>query len=610
MRTSKKMRNIFTIVFLTVFMRVSYTPVRAEFVSDLNNDDIVDIQDLAQFFTEWLTCTLPNIPGCGRINKPPLKPNIIFVMADDLGWTEISSPLTTMGHQSDFYETPTLERIAEEGIAFTNAYTCGVNCAPTRTSLYSGQYPQRHTNNVYLVNSLNRGGSNTLLVGPSQGVPVGGGYQDELPAETFTIAEMLKTAGYKSAHFAKYHVGGSLGAGDPYGPNGALDQGFDANYGGTTAGGPGKYHAYLSNDDWRWSSAIANMLDYALPYTSEQSLLLTESDTLLDKAKNIIDATADSAIDFMEANKEHPFYLDYCEYAIHSPTGASHARPDLLAKYNQKLLDGNYPGPSGHDDPAYAALIENADQSFGRLIEYLETTDDPRNPGQKLAENTIVFFYSDNGGDERVSKNTPLKGKKGELDEGGIRVPLIAWSRNPNLVKGSVVNHTPIQTIDFYATFADLAGVNTSALTLDGESLTDLLAGQTDSLTRDAIYWHFPGYLVDTRNQRPQSAIRSGKWKLMYNYEDQTFELYNLDNDISEANNVAAANPEVVNTLGLKLMYWLKEMDSPLAALRSGKSPITLTVNGFVYVNGAIVEYTNHPITVNTGQEAPYILPR
>ena len=197
-------------------------------------------------------------------------PNIVFIMADDLGWSDTSNGLTNLGNPSDFYETPMLERLAAEGMAFTNAYTSGPNCAPTRSALLTGQYAQRPTNNVYLVNSLNRGGSNTLLVGPSQGLPNG---VDAIPNNAFTYAEMLQADGYATAHFGKFHVTntGSSGAADIINHHG-----FDQNFGGTTSGTPGSYHA----SGGQFGSNIGPELDvYAADYTRKPMSTRTSNRT-------------------------------------------------------------------------------------------------------------------------------------------------------------------------------------------------------------------------------------------------------------------------------------------------------------------------------------------
>ena len=528
-------------------------------------------------------------------------PNIIFIMADDLGWADTSNNLTNMGDPSDFYETPVLERIAAEGMAFTDAYA-NQNCAPTRTAILSGAYAPRATNNVYQVGDLNRGGSSTLLVGPAQGLPSG---TDALPTSTVTFAEVLQTAGYNTAYIGKFHVTETGSTGEAQIIN---DHGFDQNFGGTTSGAPGAYHA----SGGTFSGSIGAGLDpYAANYTQTYvntnikpfsvGTDSTQIDALVGTAKHVTDASADAAIDFMNNSGTDPFFIQYSSHAVHTPIGNSQARSDLLHKYQNKT-----PG-SEDSNASFGALIEGLDQSVARLIDYLETTPDPSNPGQTLDENTLVIFYSDNGGRQNQSNNGTLKGQKGEFDEGGIRVPMIAWSGNATLVDGGTINSTPVAPIDFYKTFASLGGATLpTGQILDGEDLSGVLADSAVSLGRENLYWHLPGYLDDAdRDQFPQSVIRSGKWKVLYNYEDQSFELYDLDADIAESTNLASSDPNTLGRVGLQLMQWLKNVDAPLATLRSGQ--LVLNISGLAYANGEITLH-NGPVTINAGEEVPYVL--
>lgn len=528
------------------------------------------------------------------------QPNIVLIMADDLGWCDTSNSLTTMGHASDFYETPAIDRLASEGMAFTNAYTNGPNCAPTRAAILSGQWAQRPTNNVYLVNNLNRGGPNAMLVGPPQGLPRG---QVALPGNTFTFAEHLRdNAGYATAHFGKFHV-------TTAGQRITLHHGFHHNLGGGRAGAPTAYHS--TGDEF--GPHITRSLDkfaghysqdyvdrHIKPYAKDQS---PESiDQLVGTPIHVSDALVDAATWFMDASKSRPFLVQFHPFAVHTPIGDKQARRDLLAKYEKKT-----PGEEDRN-ASFAALVEGMDQSVARLINYLETTDDPGHPGQTLDKNTLVIFFSDNGGKQPQSNNGPLRGQKGELYEGGIRVPMVAWSGNPDLVAAGTVNNTPVYGIDFYTTFAALAGAGApDGVTLDGADLTGILADANAALDRDALYWHLPGYLIGGgRDQRPQSVIRSGKWKLLYNYEDQSFELYDLEADLGESDNLVATESEVVRELGAKLMEWLADTNAPLAELRSGE--LELDVTGPYYAEGEIQE-GDGKLTIAAGDEVPFVLP-
>ncbi|WP_329204515.1 sulfatase [Streptomyces sp. NBC_00683] len=536
----------------------------------------------------------------GPARSDTARPNIVFVLGDDFGWTDLSSPLTNQGNANDFYETPTLERIAREGTAFDNAYA-SPNCAPTRAALLTGLYAPRPTNNIYLVDDLNRGGDDTLLVGPPQGLPD----QDvALPAEAVTVGERLQGAGYTTGYLGKFHVAAT--------PTDITTvHGFDENIGGTHAGAPGAYHA----QNGTFVSQIGPELDaFAADYTQQyvddnikpyaHTTDPAALDALVGTDKHVSDALADATIDFVDRNKDDPFFAFLSTYAVHTPVGAKQARADLLAKYRAKT-----PG-TGPSNPAYGALVEGLDQSVARVIEHLETTADPRRPGRKLADNTIVVFTGDNGGVGQFTDNGPLRGEKGELREGGLRVPLIAWSANPALVDGNTVNHTPVYSADLHTTFASLAGARTPAgQPLDGVDLSGLFADASKQLDRDALYWHLPGYLIDaSRDQHPQSVIRSGRWKLLYNYEDRTWELYDLVADIGESDNRAAREPQVVHRLGHKLIRWLDKLDAPLATLRDGHAPLSFTVSGDVYADGHTSHHRNETLVVEPGEEVPVVL--
>ena len=531
------------------------------------------------------------------------NPNIVMIMADDMGFADTSNPLTTLSDPSDFYETPVLDRLAAEGMAFTNAYSSGVNCAPTRSALLTGQWAQRPTNNIYNVDNLNRGGSGTLLVGPSQGLPTG---TDGIPNDSFTYAEMLQQAGYTTAHAGKFHV---VEAG-ANAPNDIINfHGFDVNFGGSSAGNPSQYLANASGSTRTFAGGISESLDpFAADYTTQyvqdnvipfaNGTSTAAMNALVGTRKHVSDGMTDAALQFMDQEKDGSFLLQFHPYAVHTPI---QGRADLVNKYQNK------PAGTEINNVGFAALLEGMDQNVGRLIDYLETTPDPRNPGQTLDQNTIVFFVSDNGGVRNLSNLSVLKGSKGELDEGGIRVPMVAWSGNPNLVDGGTVNDTPVASIDFYKTLATIAGTSApSGLTLDGEDLAPMIADANVTLDREDLFWHFPGYLVSgARNQRPQTAMRSGDWKLLYNYEDQSFELYDLTTDLPEANNLVESNPSKAAELAQRMMAWLNDTEAPLATLRSGS--LNLQFDGQFYANGSI-STNSGSLVIQAGQEVPFVL--
>ncbi|WP_170179678.1 sulfatase-like hydrolase/transferase [Flavivirga rizhaonensis] len=505
------------------------------------------------------------------------SPNVIVIIADDMGWSQVSTGLTNLNNPSDFYETPNLATLASEGIAFPYGYVNGSNCAPTRAALLSGQYASRPTNNIFAVDNLNRGGNSTLLIGPDNGLPSG---VDELPKEAITLAETMKTAGYATVHLGKYHVGENEATN--VSDNAATDQGFDVNYGGGTKGNPGNYFASNSGAPYTFGSNIGPELDpYADPYTAAESLMLAGDNSLTGTAKHVTDAMADAAMDFIDTHINSPFFMHFSNYAIHGPFNPSDARPDLRVKYEAKAISN--PSSMGHDrKPGQAALAEGMDQTIGRLIDYLKTTADPRNPGKMLSENTLVYFISDNGGAVHSDDAGPLRGMKGEWYEGGIRSVSIVWSEASWLVNKGTINSTPIVGFDIYPTFVEAAGGTLPAsYDIDGVSHWQLLTNGT-ALNRDALYWHYPGYLIDSnRDARPVSIIRKGDYKLIYNYETESYELYHLINDISETTNLLAGSPDLAtltigNGMSTDLRNHLINISAPLPTYRSNGQTVSL----------------------------------
>ncbi len=534
-----------------------------------------------------LTCIL------GSYKMHSQSPNVIVIIADDMGWSQVSTPLTNLNNPSDFYETPTLETLASEGIAFPYGYVNGSNCAPTRAAILSGQYASRPTNNIFAVDNLNRGGNSTLLIGPDNGLPNG---IDELPATSITLAETMKTAGYTTVHLGKYHVGENEATN--VSNNAATDQGFDFNYGGGTKGNPGNYFATESGGIWTFHNNIGAELDaYANPYTSAESLMLAGDNSLENTPKHVTDAMADAAIDFINTHINTPFFMHFSNFAIHGPFSQDNARPDLYAKYDTKT-----PSTMGHNNKGQAAIAEGMDQTIGRLINHLKTTADPRNPGNMLSENTLVYFISDNGGAIHSDDAGPLRGMKGEWYEGGIRSVSIVWSEAPWLANKGTINTTPIIGFDLYPTFVEAAGGSLpAAYNIDGISHWQMLTNST-ALGRDALYWHYPGYLIDSkRDARPVSIIRKGDYKLIHNYETASYELYHLINDISETTNLLSGTPDmatltIANAMSTDLRNHLINISAPLPTYRSDGTTVPLpyiistassnSTNGCQAVNG------------------------
>ncbi|GAA4901416.1 hypothetical protein GCM10023311_28900 [Flaviramulus aquimarinus] len=534
-------------------------------------------------------------------------PNIILIIADDMGWNQVSSNVTTNvdanNYGSDFYETPIIDQLASEGIAFPYAYVNGANCAPTRAALLSGQYAARPHNNVFTVYDLNRGNTsgNSNLIGPDMGLASNGNI-DEIPASAITIAETMQTAGYTTAHFGKYHVGEFEAAN--VSNNAPTDQGFDYNYGGGTDGGPGNY---FSNGT-TFGSKIGPELDpYAAVYTLAESIELSvNGDNALEGTpKHVTDAMAEAAMDFMGNNSASPFFMHFSNFAIHGPFNPSDARPDLRAKYNDKAISN--PSTMDHDSkPGQAALAEGMDQAIGRLIDYLKTTDDPRNPGSKLSENTLVYFIADNGDAVKRTPQSPLRGMKGEYYEGGIRSVTFAWSEASWLANKGTVNMTPIVAFDLYPTFVEAAGgtLPGGGYDIDGESQWQMLTNGS-AMTRESLFWHHPGYLIDSkRDSRPVTVVRKGDYKLMHFYEDSSYELYHLINDISEITNLLPSTDQAIidiaNDMITDMIDHLTDTSAPLPTYRNDGTEVPMP--GFVSVSSS--GNSGDGCQVTTGYEA------
>jgi arylsulfatase A-like enzyme len=449
----------------------------------------------------------------------PSRPNIIFILADDLGYTDVAC------FGSKYYETPNIDRLAAQGVRFTSGYSCGPNCAPTRAAMMSGQYGPR--TGIYTVGSIDRFDWETRPLRPVDNVT-------QLPQDKITIAQSLKNAGYATGMFGKWH----LGEQPDFHPS---KRGFEEAI--TSAG---KHFDFKTNPK----------VDYP------QGTYL--ADFLTDKAE-----------DFIRRHKEKPFFLYLPHFGVHAP---HEAKPELIAKFKEK------PPVGGHQNPAYAAMIYSVDQSVGRIMALLDEL--------KLADNTLVIFASDNGGvggyvregikkGGDVTDNAPLRGGKGMLYEGGIRVPYIF--RWPGKIKPGGICDEPINSVDLYPTFLDLAAAQPPAnYILDGASYAPILrAGGVGTLNRDAIYWHFPGYLgagPGSWRTTPGGAVRAGDWKLQEYFEDGRLELYNLKEDISQKNDLAKQMPDKVKELHAKLVAWREKLKAPMPTkndkqLKPGEAP-------------------------------------
>ena len=433
--------------------------------------------------------------------KTEPKPNVIFLLIDDMGFKDVGF----MG--SKFYETPNIDKLASEGMVFTNAYANAPNCAPTRACIMSGQYTPRH--GVYTVGNSDRGPAHLRKLIPVKNKTV-------LDPGTVTIAESLKKSGYTSISIGKWHLGM-----DP--DSGPIAQGFDRNIAGNHRGSPPSYFSPYKNPDIQDGP----------------------------KGEYLTDRLTDEAIKFIEDNKGGPFFLYLPYYAVHMPI---RGKKELIKKYEKKTPH------NGQGNPKYAAMVDSTDQGIGRIMDKLNEL--------KLAENTVVIFFSDNGGHAKVTSMKPLRGSKGMLYEGGIREPMIV--RWPKKIKPGAVCDTAVIGTDFYPTLLEITGSDKPhAQPLDGKSIMPLLT-QTGSFKRDAIFWHFPAYLQRYSTSQgafrttPASAIRKGDYKLIEFFEDGKLELYNLKEDISESNDLSKKLPAKTKELHADLVSWRKTINAPV----------------------------------------------
>lgn len=519
----------------------------------------------------------------GIVGTASGQPNIILIMADDLGWTDVSSPNSSMGNGSRYYESPNIDKLATEGMSFSYAYT-QQNCQPTRAALISGQYATGPNNGVYNVGSLDRANKKN---DPSPVItPIIPHEQvNYLKRECVSIFETVKTAGYHTAFFGKFHSFQT-------GTHATSYLGVDRNLAlrketsATVNGEKVKNEFFAQNDDAKgWMFSHQGLKPYAQPYDTAyiQDVLVPMQNgndpwSLVGTPKHLTDALGDAVVDYIKEKTEEgkPFFAYVPFHAVHV---SILPRPDLEAKYNAKT--SNDPR---HTRADYAAFVELLDQTVGRIVNAL---DDPNGDGDTsdgIAENTLVVFYSDNGGFMGPTDNSPLRLRKGTYYEGGIRVPLIF--RQPGTVAANSINAVQeVHALDFYPTLAELAGAKlpkNEEYELDGQSIASILRGKKEVLEdKSELYWHFPGYM-DVRNY-PQSLIHyrtddNQHYKLFYRYEDASYELYNLSDDIGEKTNLLEGSPpqetlDLAIKMNNKLRDWLIKRKAPTGTWReSGKT--------------------------------------
>ena len=451
-------------------------------------------------------------------DEPNDKPNIVFFLADDLGWRDTSL------YGSTFYETPNIDALAKRGMMFTNAYAANPLCSPTRSSILTGLHPARigitaphcHLTNVVLDKSLQKKASprSKWLTANSL---------TRFKPDYYTLAEALKDAGYATGHFGKWHLGP-----EPYDP---LHHGFDIDI--PHWHGPGPPRHYLA------------------PWHTTPKMTINQG----EKGDHIEDIVAAKAIDFIKANKGRPFFVNYWAFSVHAP---HEAKPQLEKKYKAKAKPQN-----PQRQPVNAGMIETLDANVGRVVKTIDELG--------LADNTIIVFFSDNGGihwpskqcypDVPVTSNSPLRGGKATIYEGGTREPcIIIW---PGVVKPASNSAQVISSIDFYPTILEMIGAEPRpGQHFDGISIVPALKGGT--LRRDAIFCHFPHGPANREGFQPSTYVRKGDWKLIRFYADgpkqeNRYELYNLADDIGEKSNLAEKQPQNVEELDALIDRFLEE---------------------------------------------------
>lgn len=448
------------------------------------------------------------------------KPNILFILIDDMGWKD----LTCYG--SEFYETPNIDKLAKNGMMFTDAYAACPVCSPTRASILSGKYPA----SVGVTDWIGAHTKGKLIDAP---------YIDHLPLEEYSLAKALKAGGYSTWHVGKWHIGSS----DYYPEN----HGFEVNIGGCHWGCP--KNGYFS------------------PYNIENLTNGPEGEYLTDRLTN-------DAINLIQNRQvDKPFFLNLSHYTVHTPL---EAKDEDIKYYEEKakslgldkinpFVEGDF-HPCEHkshikiqrrtiqSDPTYAAMVGNLDENIGKVMTCLEE--------EGLMENTLIVFTSDNGGlatsEGSPTCNKPLNEGKGWMYEGGVREPLIIhW---PNHVTKASICHEPVTSPDFYPTLLEAAGLDLIPQQhIDGVSIMPLLKEVKD-FQRGPIFWHYPHY--GNQGGSPGSSIREGRYKLIEFFEDQRLELYDLQDDLSELKDISHTHKELCSSMHTKLVDWRQSVEA------------------------------------------------
>lgn len=450
------------------------------------------------------------LAGCA-VQAPP---NVVFILADDLGYMDVGAY-----NPDTFYETPNIDRLAREGVRFTQAYAAAPVCSPTRASIVTGLYPARLNTTDYFgapqPKTVNQHWTRNKPLLPAP-------YLDELPEEELTLAEVLAAGGYRTFFAGKWHLGESPG-----------DHGFELNKGGWSRGGPYGRGGYF------------------VPYDNPRLKDGPEGEHLPDRL-------ASEAVAFISANETQPFLVYLSFYSVHTPLMTT---PELEAKYEAKPAMPTIWGQEGdrrvrqvQNHAVYAGMVESMDQAIGKVLGALDSLG--------LTDNTIVFFTSDNGGlstsEGHPTSNSPLRAGKGWLYEGGIREPLIL--RWPRKLRTPRVETAPVISADFMPTILDMTDQVPLARS-DGVTLWPLLSAQRALPERD-LFWHYPHY--GNQGGSPGGVIRRGPWKLIVHYEDDQMELYNIETDLEEQHNIVEYESELTAFMRMSFDAWLEGVDAQM----------------------------------------------
>lgn len=494
------------------------------------------LNDIPRFRVVVL-CTFLNLTAFGGAEEQAQRPNIIVVLADDLGWSDLEC------YGSDFNETPHINRLAERGVRLTQAYAAAPVCSPYRATLMTGQYPARHGILDYLR--------------PNSGRP--------LSISHVTLPELLQQNGYATGIIGKWHLSG-------YDYHGAEHEvppsahGFAESFGTPVKG--------VGNG--------ANFFPYV--FRTQPISWLRFPEHRLGADEYLTDRINLESVDFIERHQDEPFFLYVSHFAPHT---ILNGKPDLVEKYRRKHApgastrskcylceDAGHSGDplnhwAGDHNPHLAAMLESIDNGVGMIVSQLQTLG--------LAEHTLVIFTSDNGGETNVTSNAPLRGGKSELYEGGIRVPLIAsWAGH--LPENAVSSHVT-SNVDLYPTLLDAAAIAPSTeQILDGRSILDQLKVPRQSQPHAPVYWHYPLDRPHFLNGRSSGAVRVDDWKLIEFYDTDEVELYTLKDDPGESNNLSKARPGKTAELHAKLVEWRTQL-----GVRNHDGPLMVETRGLVF---------------------------